>query len=83
MATRKSHASVTIFIQLSASMMRQIYHARGKGSCQDRLIPMNTICDELRERECYVVNEYVLGCICGHSKYDSGDIASTHDYGDG
>ena len=31
----------TIFIQLSASLMRQIYHARGKGSCQERLIPMN------------------------------------------
>ena len=30
----------TIFIQLSASLMRHIYHARGKGSCQERLIPM-------------------------------------------
>ena len=39
-----------------------------------------TICDELRERECYVVNEHVWGCICGHSKHGSEDIASTHDY---
>ena len=31
----------TIFIQLLASLTRQIYHARGKGSCQERLIPMN------------------------------------------
>ena len=31
----------TIFTQLSDSLMRQIYHARGKGSCQERLIPMN------------------------------------------
>ena len=31
----------TIFIQLSASLMRHIYHARGKGSCQKRLIPMD------------------------------------------
>ena len=59
--------------------MRHIYHARGKRSCQETLIPM-AIGDELRERECYVVNEHVWGCICGHSKYGSGDIASTHDY---
>ena len=31
----------TIFIQLSASLMKQIYHARGKGSFQERLIPMD------------------------------------------
>ena len=31
----------TMFIQLSASLMRQIYHARGNGSCRERLIPMN------------------------------------------
>ena len=31
----------TIFIQLSASLMKHIYHARGKGSCQDRMIQMN------------------------------------------
>ena len=31
----------TIFIQLSASLMGQIYHARGKSSCQERLIPLN------------------------------------------
>ena len=31
----------TIFTQLSASPMRQIYHTRRKSSCQERLIPMN------------------------------------------
>ena len=31
----------TIFIQLLASLMRQIYHARRKGSCQERLNPVN------------------------------------------
>ena len=31
----------TVFIQLSASLIRHIYHARGKGSCQERLIPMD------------------------------------------
>ena len=27
-----------------------------------------------------MVNEHVWGCICGHSKYGRGEIASTHDY---
>ena len=43
---------------------------------KQRVIPM--ISDELRERECRVVNEQFWRCIFGNSKDGSGDI-STHD----
>ena len=48
-------------IRLSATLMRQIYQARRRvlvrGTTKQRVIPM--ISEELRERECHVVNEQV------------------------
>ena len=47
-----------------------------RDTTKQSVIPM--ICDELRERECHVVNEQVWRCMFGNSKDGSGDI-STHD----
>ncbi len=50
------HWEGTISIHLSASLMRQIYHARGKGCCQERLIPMNDMWWTERENVKWLTN---------------------------
>ena len=55
-----THQKDTIFIHLPALLLRNISQARRESSCQEtqqteRVIPM--ISDELREGECYVVND--------------------------